>query len=63
MCFEVGPVYPRGMVQSYIHRVLDEEERQIQVQQGVVMVSQEDKVILKEEKCGGLYKLKERNSV
>jgi len=33
------------------------------VQHEVVTVSQEDRVILKEEKCGGIYKLKEGNSV
>ena len=44
-------------------RVLDEKECRIQVQQGVVTASQGDRVILKEEKCGGLYKLKEGNSV
>jgi len=33
------------------------------VQQGIVTVSQEDKVILEGEKFGGLYKLKERNSL
>ena len=31
--------------------------------QGVVTVSQGDRVILKGEKCGALYKLKEGNSV
>ena len=44
-------------------RVLDEEGFQIQVQQGVVIVSQGEMVILEGEKCGGLYKLKEGNSV
>ena len=34
-----------------------------QVQQGVVTVSKGDRVILKGEKCEGLYKLKERNSI
>jgi len=43
--------------------VLDEEGCWIHVQQGVVTVSQGDRVILEEEKCGGLYKLKEGNSV
>ena len=43
-------------------RVLD-KERRIQVQQDVVTVSQEDGVSLKGEKCGGLYKLEEGNSV
>ena len=33
------------------------------MQQGIVTVSQGDRVILKGEKCGGLYKLKEVNSV
>jgi len=33
------------------------------VQQGVVIVSQGDMIILEGEKCGGLYKLKEENSV
>ena len=41
-------------------RVLDEEGCQIQVQQGVVTVSQGDRIILKGEKCGGLYNLKEK---
>ena len=36
-------------------RVLDEEGYHIQVQQGVVTVSQGNKVILKREKLGGLY--------
>ena len=31
--------------------------------QGVVTVSQGDRLILEGEKCGGLYKLKEGNSV
>jgi len=44
-------------------RVFDEEGCWIQVQQGVVTVSQGDRVILKGEKCGGLYKLNEGNSV
>ena len=39
--------------------VLDEEGYQIQVQQGIVTVSQEDRVILKDKKCGRIYKLKE----
>jgi len=33
------------------------------VQQSIVTVSQEDRLILKGEKCGGLYKLKKENSV
>ena len=33
------------------------------MQQGVVTVSQGDRVILEGEKCGGLYKQKEGNSV
>ena len=33
------------------------------MQQGVVIVSQRYRVILEGEKCGGLYKLKEENSV
>jgi len=40
-----------------------EEGCRIQVQKGIVTVSQEDRVILKEEKYRGLYKLKEGNSV
>jgi len=44
-------------------RVFDEKVCQIQVQQGAVTVSQEDRVILKREKCGGLYKLKKGNLV
>ena len=44
-------------------RVLDEEGCRIQVQQGVVIASQGDRVILKGVKCGGLYKLKKENSV
>ena len=43
-------------------RVLDEEGCRIQVQQGVVTISQVDRVIFEEEKFGGLYKLKEGNS-
>jgi len=43
--------------------VLDEEGCWIQVQQGVVIISQRDRVILEEGKCEGLYKLKEENSV
>jgi len=42
--------------------VLDEEGCRIQVQQDIVTVSQGDRVILKGEKRGGLYKLKEGNS-
>ena len=41
-------------------RVLGEEECQIQVQEDVITVSQEDRVILKGEKCRRLYKLKEK---
>jgi len=33
------------------------------VQQGVIAVSQGDRIILEGEKYGGLYKLKEENSV
>ena len=33
------------------------------MQQGDVTVSQEDRIILEGEKCGGLYKLKEENSI
>ena len=43
--------------------VLDEEGCRIQVQQGIVTVSQGDRVILKREKYEGLYKLKGGNSV
>jgi len=43
--------------------VLDENGCRIQVQQGDVTVSQEDRIILEGEKCGGLYKLKEENSI
>ena len=43
-------------------RVLDEEGCRIQVQQGVITVSQGDRVILEGEKCGGLYKLKEKKT-
>ena len=39
--------------------VLNEEECQIQMQQGVVTVSQGGRIILKREEYGGLYKLKE----
>ena len=63
MCSGSGPVCPRGMVQSNIHEVLDEEVCWIQMQQSIVTVSQGDMVILKREKCGGIYKLKEENSV
>jgi len=41
--------------------VLGEEECQIEEQQSVITVSQGDMVILKGEKCEGLYKLKEEN--
>jgi len=44
-------------------RVLDEEGCWIQVQQDVTTVSQGDTIIIEGEKCGGLYKLKEENSV
>jgi len=43
--------------------VLDGKECRIQVQIGIVTVSQGDGIILKGEKCGGLYKLKEGNLV
>jgi len=43
--------------------VLDEIGHQIKMQQGFITVCQEDKVILEGEKCGGIYKLKEGNSV
>ena len=39
-------------------RVLDEKGCRIQMQQSVVTVSQGDMIILKGEKCEGLYKLK-----
>jgi len=42
--------------------VLDEEECHIQVQQGNITVSQGDRVILRE-KCEGIYKLTEEDSV
>ena len=42
---------------------IDEERYRIQVQQGVVTVSLEDRIILEGEKCGGLYKMKEENSI
>ena len=44
-------------------RVLHEEGWWIYIQQSGVTVSQGDRVILKGEKCGQLYKLKEENSV
>ena len=44
-------------------RVLDREEYRIQVQQGIITASQGDWVIIEGEKRGGLYKLKEGNSV
>ena len=44
-------------------RMFDDEGCQIQVQQGIVKASQGDMVIQEGKKCGGLYKLKERNSV
>ena len=40
--------------------ILDSDGCQIQVQHRVVTVSQVDKVILKGEKCGEIYKLKEK---
>jgi len=43
--------------------VLNEKECRIKMQQGVIKVSQEDRVILKGEKCGRLYKLKEENPI
>jgi len=44
-------------------RVLDIKGCRIQVQKGVVTVSQGDRVIPEGEKCGRLYKLKEGHSV
>ena len=58
-----GLVCPRGTIHLISIRVLDEEGCQIQVQKGVVTVSQRNKVIEEREKCGGLYKLKEGSSV
>jgi len=43
--------------------VLDEKECQIQAQQGMVMVSQGDRVILKREECKKLYKLKQESPI
>jgi len=43
--------------------VLDKEGCLIQMQQGIAKISYRDMVILKGEKCGGVYKLKEENSV
>ena len=54
---------PKAQYNLMFIRVLNEKGYQIQVQQGVITVSQGDRVILKGEKCGGLYKLKEGNSV
>ena len=50
-CSEGGPICPGRTVQSNIHRGARPKGYQIQVQQGVVTVSQEDKVILKGEEC------------
>ena len=41
--------------------ILYEKGFRIQVQQGVITVSQGDRVILEGEKCEDLYKLKERS--
>jgi len=38
--------------------LLDEKGYRTQVQQGVIMISQGDMIILKGEKCEGIYKLK-----
>ena len=43
--------------------MLDSEEYHIQMQHEVVMVSQGNGIILKGEKYGGIYKLKEENSI
>jgi len=43
--------------------LLDSEGCQIQVQYRVVTIRQEDRVILKAEKCGEICKLNEENSV
>ena len=43
--------------------MLNKEGCQIQLLQGIVTVSQGDKVIMKGEKCERQYKLKEENSV
>ena len=43
--------------------MLDKKGCQIQVKQDVITVSQGDRIILKEEKCGGIYKLKGKNSI
>jgi len=43
--------------------MLNEEGCWIQVQQGVITVIKGDRIILKGEKCEGLYKLKEENSI
>jgi len=53
----------RHFLEAMSIRVLDKEECRIKVHQGIVTVSQEDMVILKGEKCEGIYKLKEENSV
>jgi len=60
---EVVRYVPEARYNLLSIRVLDEEGYWIQVQQGVVTVSQGDTVILEGEKCGGLYKLKEEISV
>jgi len=54
---------PEAQYNLIFIRVLDEEGCRIQVQQGVVTVSQGGRVILEGEKCGGLHKLKEGNTV
>jgi len=56
-------VCPGGSYNLISIRVLDEEECRIQMQQGIITVSQEDRVILEGEKCRGLYKLKERTQL
>jgi len=62
-CSGDGLVCPRSTIQFNIHKGADEKGCRIKVHQGIVTVSQGDRIILKEERCGGLYNLKDENSV
>ena len=62
-CFGGGLVCTRGMVKSNIYRGVRRRKTLDQEQKGVITVSQGDRLILKGERCEGLYKLKEGNSV
>ena len=58
--FEAVRYVPEARYKLISIKVLDEEGCRIQVQQGVIIIRQGDRVILEGEKYGWLYKLKKK---